>query len=113
MQMTDEGLDESVKDQGVDCRNIFENSWPDDSQSMIIILVFNLIELFSFLQQKKKRKFVILNQKLILRCLKYFHSLNYIIRLNNIYLKFFNAPAYSLEIIFRIIDGVKKKDIDS
>lgn len=26
MQMTDEGLDESVKDQGVDCRNIFENS---------------------------------------------------------------------------------------
>lgn len=49
MQMTDEGLDESVKDQGVDCRNIFENSWPDDSQSMIIILVFNLIELFSFL----------------------------------------------------------------
>lgn len=48
-----------------------------------------------------------------MRCLKYFHSLNYIIRLNNIYLKFFNAAAYSLEIIFRIIDGVKKKDIDS
>lgn len=77
MQMTDEGLDESVKDQGVDCRNIFENSWPDDSQSMIIILVFNLIELFSFLQQEKKRKKSNFKSKIDMRCLKYFHSLNY------------------------------------